>query len=104
MTDCIQDLVTTDFCYGYLEFSPTLSLRLPGGISFDLIRYWDKHPVRFICCERKQPCSGEDDGDPVGNVFWCVSFEGGDDNDEQESDGPVSEGESCHPADLRRID
>lgn len=104
MTDCIQDLVTTDFCYGYLEFSPTLSLRLPGGISFDLIRYWDKHPVRFICCERKQPCSGEDDGDPVGNVFWCVSFEGGDGDDEQESDGPVSEGESCHPADLRRID
>lgn len=101
---CIQDLVTTDFCYGYLEFSPTLALRLPGGISFDLIRYWDKHPIRFICCKRKETFSGETDRDPVGDVFWCVSFEGGDDDDEQESDEPVSEGETCNAADLRRID
>lgn len=86
----LQDLVTTDFCYGYLEFSPTLALRLPGGISFDLIRYWDKHPVRFICCERKQASTGDDGGDPVGNIFWCVSFEEGDDDDE-ESSGSANE-------------
>lgn len=83
--------MTTDFCYGYLEFSPTLSLRLPGGISFDLVRYWDKHPVKFICCERKKTSPGEDDGEPVGKVFWCVSFEEGDDEDEEELGEPVSE-------------
>jgi len=96
-----QDLVTTDFCYGYLEFSPTLSLRLPGGICFDLVRYWDKHPVRFICCERNK----ENDRGPTGNIFWCVSFEAGDDDDEQESDEPVSEEETlCQPSDLRCVD
>ncbi|KAG9313564.1 hypothetical protein JVU11DRAFT_5891 [Chiua virens] len=86
-----RDLITTDFCYGYLEFSPTLGLRLPGGISFDLVRYWDKHPVRFICCERGKPSSGEDGVDPVGQVFWCVSFEEGDDDDEEVSGVPASE-------------
>lgn len=86
-----QDLVTTDFCYGYLEFSPNLALRLPGGISFDLIRYWDKHPVRFICCDRKK-VSDEDQGDLVGDIFWCVSFEEGGDDDESESSEPVEKG------------
>ena len=79
----MQDLLTTDFCYGYVEFSPTLALRLPGGIYFDLIRYWDKHPVRFVCCERKS--ISEEDGDPIGNVFWCVSFEGEDDDETESS-------------------
>ncbi|KAF8137326.1 DUF1769-domain-containing protein [Boletus edulis] len=102
-----QDLVTTDFCYGYLEFSPTLSLRLPGGICFDLVRYWDKHPVKFICSERNKTFSEENDRGPTGNVFWCVSFEAGDDDDEdeQESDEPVSEEETlCQTADLRCVD
>ncbi|KIK99178.1 hypothetical protein PAXRUDRAFT_30667 [Paxillus rubicundulus Ve08.2h10] len=77
-----EDLITVDFCYGYLEFSPTLALRLPGGISFDLVRYWDKHPVRFICCERKKLSPGREDVEqPIGKIFWCVSFEEGD-NDE----------------------
>ncbi|KAH7912198.1 hypothetical protein BJ138DRAFT_1061636 [Hygrophoropsis aurantiaca] len=81
-----DDMITTDFCYGFLEFSPTLSLCLPGGISFDLIRYWDHHPVRFVCCERRKPPSGNEevanqhsdsapvDG-PVGKQFWCVAIE-----------------------------
>ncbi|KAF8842431.1 DUF1769-domain-containing protein [Paxillus ammoniavirescens] len=77
-----EDLITVDFCYGYLEFSPTLALRLPGGISFDLVRYWDKHPVRFICCERKKLSPGREDVEqPIGKVFWCVSFEEGDDDE-----------------------
>jgi hypothetical protein len=77
-------VITTDFCYGFLSFSPTLSLQLPGGMSFDLMRYWDGQPVRFVCCDRKH-ASGEnsdrgeeeDDNDdvPWGKVFWCVAIE-----------------------------
>lgn len=91
-----DDIVSTDFCYGFLEFSPSLSLRLPGGISFDLMKYWDGQPVRFVCCERKRTVgtstSGEegeghgerrgggdgaigDDDVPWGKVFWCVAIE-----------------------------
>ncbi|KAJ7874808.1 hypothetical protein B0H14DRAFT_2717670, partial [Mycena olivaceomarginata] len=87
-----QDLITTDFCYGFLEFAPSLRLRLPGGLGFDLARYWDGQGVRFVCCERKHvPSSGpvnaaedlekhegitsENGEDPWGRVFWCVSIE-----------------------------
>ncbi|KAF9530268.1 hypothetical protein CPB83DRAFT_851276 [Crepidotus variabilis] len=68
-----DDLVTTDFCYGFINFTPTLSLQLPGGLSFDLMRYWDGQPVRFVCCERKR---GDDaSGEPWGRVFWCIAIE-----------------------------
>lgn len=59
-----------DFCYGFLTFHPTLSLNIPGGISFDLLQYWDGQPVRFVCCERKH---GSDQ--PWGRIFWCVTIE-----------------------------
>jgi hypothetical protein len=76
MTFGPQDLITLDFCYGFLEFSPSLALRLPGGISFDLMHYWDGQPVRFVCCERRKHTSDEElGGDPWGKVFWCVSIE-----------------------------
>lgn len=76
-----QDMITTDFCYGFLEFSPALSLRLPGGVSFDLMKYWDGQPVRFVCCERKEMAAeGED---PWGALFWCVAIEMGEDEEEQ---------------------
>jgi hypothetical protein len=78
----IQDVITADFCYGFLEFSPTLSLRLPGGISFDLMRYWDGQPVRFVCCERKEVAV--DGEDPWGALFWCVAIEMGEDDGEEE--------------------
>ncbi|CAK5281650.1 unnamed protein product [Mycena citricolor] len=91
-----QDVITTDFCYGFLEFSPSLRLRLPGGLGFDLARYWDGQGVRFVCCERRHDTvaddadvhhdtdfSGkrddsrpaDDQSDPWGPVFWCVSIE-----------------------------
>ncbi|RDB30093.1 hypothetical protein Hypma_014003 [Hypsizygus marmoreus] len=95
-----EDVITTDFCYGFLEFSPSLALRLPGGLSFDLMRYWDGQPVRFVCCERRgavavddeldngegedgDKVEGEEEGEgegegeevPWGTVFWCVSIE-----------------------------
>ncbi|KAF7321422.1 hypothetical protein MKEN_00662700 [Mycena kentingensis (nom. inval.)] len=68
-----DDLITTDFCYGFLQFSPSLRLKLPGGLGFDLARYWDGQPVRFVCCERKR----EDDAseNPWGRPLWCVSIE-----------------------------
>ncbi|KAK7447412.1 hypothetical protein VKT23_014121 [Stygiomarasmius scandens] len=69
-----EDIISTDFCYGFLQFSPSLSLRLPGGVSFDLMKYWDGQPVRFVCCERKQEGDGQDDV-PWGRIFWCVAIE-----------------------------
>jgi Protein of unknown function (DUF1769) len=78
-----QDVFTTDFCYGFIQFSPTLSLQLPGGISFDLMHYWDGQPVRFMCCERKREVEceeeakegGADSDVPWGRVLWCVAIE-----------------------------
>lgn len=74
-----NDLVTTDFCYGFLEFSPELALKIPGGISFTLTRYWDGQPVQFVCCKRRKPSDeespGNQDGDPWGEFFWCVSIQ-----------------------------
>jgi len=64
----------TDFCYGFLEFAPSLALRLPGGLTFDLVRYWDGQPVKFVCCQRKNS-SAADGEDPWGTLFWCVSIE-----------------------------
>ncbi|KAF7315224.1 hypothetical protein MIND_00036800 [Mycena indigotica] len=68
-----NDVITTDFCYGFLEFAPALRLRLPGGLGFDLARYWDGQPVRFVCCERK--CEDDGSDDPWGRPLWCVSIE-----------------------------
>ncbi|KAJ7729536.1 hypothetical protein DFH07DRAFT_183229 [Mycena maculata] len=104
-----QDVITTDFCYGFLEFAPSLRLRLPGGLGFDLARYWDGQGVRFVCCERRQvplvdhafpihepECSdgstyeekehegGAGEGeDPWGRVLWCVSIEMGDEGEDR---------------------
>jgi len=69
-----EEIISTDFCHGFLEFNPSLALRLPIGMSFDLSRYWDKHPVKFVCCERKTG-SVADGEDPWGRVFWCVKIE-----------------------------
>jgi hypothetical protein len=76
-----QDVITTDFCYGFLEFSPSLSLVIPGGITFDLMKYWDGQPVRFVCCERKRGGEDNKNEEPWGPVFWCVSIELADDEE-----------------------
>lgn len=31
--------ITTDFCNGFIDFK-TLSLKLPIGFSFPLVKYW----------------------------------------------------------------
>ncbi|TFY68722.1 hypothetical protein EVG20_g3449 [Dentipellis fragilis] len=91
-----EGLITVDFCYGFIEFAPTLALRLPGGISFDLMHYWDGQPVRFVCCERKhspQHASHaglhtnevKDGEEPWGRVLWCVCIELADDDGEKQT-------------------
>lgn len=88
-----HDILTMDFCYGFLEFNPTLALRLPGGVSFDLMRYWDGQPVRFVCCERKSESENKtyvpDSEDPWGRMFWCVQIELA----ESESESEATEGD-----------
>jgi len=90
ITFAADDILTMDFCYGFLDFSPSLALRLPCGISFDLIKYWDGQPVRFVCCERKRkPEPGvlghsNDAEDPWGRMFWCIQIELTDEQEEDE--------------------
>ncbi|KAH9963492.1 hypothetical protein BGW80DRAFT_1563576 [Lactifluus volemus] len=69
-----EDVFTTDFCYGYIV-TPTLSLQFPGGISFDMMRYWDGQPVRFTCCERKsEGDNGAKDSDTPGYRAMAEPF------------------------------
>lgn len=42
------DVATVDFCNGFIDFN-TLQLVLPyGGLHFDLQKYWDGQPVRYV--------------------------------------------------------
>ncbi|KIJ36353.1 hypothetical protein M422DRAFT_34310 [Sphaerobolus stellatus SS14] len=76
-----KDVLTTDFCYGFLTF-PNLALSLPGGISFDLKKYWDGQPVRFVCVERQSEQGSDDTSSGSGEgsyeseederMFWCI--------------------------------
>ncbi|OBZ67487.1 hypothetical protein A0H81_12609 [Grifola frondosa] len=69
------DLITADFCYDFLRFSPNgVILRLPGGITIDVMKYWDGQPVRFVCCERVRKSERVGD-EPWGRVYWCVVIE-----------------------------
>ncbi|KIP07290.1 hypothetical protein PHLGIDRAFT_89753 [Phlebiopsis gigantea 11061_1 CR5-6] len=66
-----NDLITADFCHHYLDFSDDgIVLRLPCGISIDLLRYWDGQPVRFVCAERNKGPSA--DKQPWGRVLFCI--------------------------------
>ena len=88
-----QDVLTTDFCYGYLSFSPSgVALSLPGGFGLDLLRYWDGQPIYFVCCERAGPQTGPEAGQPLGKVFWCVAVEVLD-GEEEDADGEDGEDE-----------
>jgi hypothetical protein len=35
------------------------------------MKYWDRQPVKFVCCERKT----KEGGDPWGTIFWCIAIE-----------------------------
>lgn len=63
-------------------------LRLPCGLSIDLLRYWDGQPVRFVCAERAKP--GENsDGTPWGRIFFCVVIEKASDDEMEKVEVPV---------------
>ncbi|KAH9933766.1 uncharacterized protein B0H18DRAFT_600935 [Fomitopsis serialis] len=75
-----EDLITADFCYDYLRFSPQgVELRLPGGITIDMMKYWDGQRVPFVCCERLHP--GDEHSEPWGRVFWCIVIEAVDEDE-----------------------
>ncbi|KAJ3524090.1 hypothetical protein NMY22_g11156 [Coprinellus aureogranulatus] len=96
-----SDLITMDFCYGFLSFSGQTGgprLAIPGGLSFDLGRYWDGQPVRFVCCERKpEGQEGASGDEPWGRTFWSVAIElaenGKEENAEAEDSGGEGEGD-----------
>lgn len=68
-----SDVITTDFCYGFLSF-PEIRLNLPGGISFDLMNYWDGQPVRFVCCERRRE-EGHGGDSSTSSASSVISFD-----------------------------
>ncbi|KIK25928.1 hypothetical protein PISMIDRAFT_314313 [Pisolithus microcarpus 441] len=89
-----DDIVTIDFCYGFLEFYPDIILRLPAGITFDLMKYWDKQPIRFVCGTRRRPSEGgkEEGDEPIADMFWCVEVVSADDDEAvSEKDGDSEE-------------
>ena len=61
-----------------------VTLRLPGGISIDLMKYWDGQPVRFVCCERLKKTERTADR-PWGRILWCVVIERADADTEADS-------------------
>ncbi|RXW23917.1 hypothetical protein EST38_g1930 [Candolleomyces aberdarensis] len=117
-----DDSITTDFCYGFLSFTPSPDstgnigsdwgtgprLEISSGLSFDLGHYWDGQPVRFVCCERKRPRGGSDgrvypeDDEPWGRTFWCVAIEivEDDGNEEEEEGNDGGKGEQIADSDM----
>lgn len=82
-------MITTDFCYGYVSFSPTgVALQLPGGFSLDLMRFWDGQPIYFVCCQRASAAESTQTGQPIGRIFWCIAIEvlEGEKSDSEEED------------------
>ncbi|KDQ13358.1 hypothetical protein BOTBODRAFT_373484 [Botryobasidium botryosum FD-172 SS1] len=46
-----DDVVGTELCYGRISF-PDVRLRLPLGLSFDLLRFTGIQPLRIVACTR----------------------------------------------------
>ncbi|TKY89657.1 hypothetical protein EX895_001442 [Sporisorium graminicola] len=60
-----DQIVTADFFNGFLDFNDlTLHIPFSGGLKFDLKKYWDGQPVRYICKDRKND-----------NVFFIIQFD-----------------------------
>lgn len=60
-----SQLVTADFFNGFIDFNDlTLHIPFSGGLKFDLKKYWDGQPVRYICKDRK-----------TDKVFFVIQFD-----------------------------
>ncbi|CBQ68626.1 conserved hypothetical protein [Sporisorium reilianum SRZ2] len=58
-------IITADFFNGFLDFNDlTLHIPFSGGLKFDLKKYWDGQPVRYICKDRKND-----------KVFFVIQFD-----------------------------
>ncbi|KDN41693.1 DUF1769-domain-containing protein [Tilletiaria anomala UBC 951] len=59
-----EHVLTADFCNSFIDFN-TLRLELPytGGMGFDLKKYWDGQPVRYVCKDKSD-----------GTVFFFIQF------------------------------
>ena len=60
-----KQLITADFFNGFIDFNDlTLHIPFSGGLKFDLKKYWDGQPVRYICKDRKND-----------KVFFVIQFD-----------------------------
>ena len=55
-------------------------------MTFDMMRYWDGQPVRFVCCSRA-PNGQTEIGQPVRKIFWCVSIEVIEEDADEDAEG-----------------
>lgn len=63
-------LVRGDFSHGFLNFD-SLSLALPGGLSFKLDKYWNGEPVVFSC--QRRLAKGQEGRE--AETYFVVTFE-----------------------------
>jgi hypothetical protein len=60
-----DQIITADFVNAYINFNDlTLHIPFSGGLKFDLKKYWDGQPVRYICKDRKND-----------RVFFVIQFD-----------------------------
>lgn len=60
-----SQVITADFFNGFIDFNDlTLHIPFSGGLKFDLKKYWDGQPVRYICKDKKS-----------GDVFFVIQFD-----------------------------
>ena len=60
-----EQIVTADFFNAFIDFNDlTLHIPFSGGLKFDLKKYWDGQPVRYICKDRKND-----------KVFFIIQFD-----------------------------
>lgn len=60
-----SNIVEADFYNGFIDFNDlTLHIPFSGGLKFDLKKYWDGQPVRYICKDRKND-----------KVFFIIQFD-----------------------------
>lgn len=60
-----DQIITADFFNGFIDFNDlTLHIPFSGGLKFDLKKYWDGQPVRYICKDKS-----------TDKVFFVIQFD-----------------------------